>query len=260
MSGNAFTVLKTSSPAFSTTSLASKSNSNNIEQNFHTHPESSRRDLFVKSSSTILSTLFLGQNIVNAFDNKISNKYDDRPKRRGPQPKDLYLAERKDMYGDPYVGLKQCGAAPNCFSSTDILEEDPEHVIPAWKWPNSISSKKEAFQQLETVIKAYKPGQGNIDGGGFKIVKSDPDKGYIYVQFEALKNGYIDDFELAYLEKKDVANEVQVRSSSRVGYLDVGVNAKRLNYIAKDLRELGWDAEGVNPDTHRGYFIENSSY
>ena len=75
-----------------------------------------------------------------------------------------------------------------------------------------------------------------------------------------MNNGYIDDFELAYLEQKDVANEVQVRSSSRVGYLDVGVNGKRLNYIAKDLRELDSNAEGVNADTHRGYFIENSSY
>ena len=32
----------------------------------------------------------------------------------------------------------------------------------------------------------------------------------------------------------------------RVGYLDFGVNAKRLNYLAKALREKGWNAEGVD--------------
>ena len=217
--------------------------------------QTSRRKILQQSASTILSTFLINKS-VNAFPNKISDKYDDRPKRRGPQPKDLYIGTRKDMFGEPYTGLKQCGPAPNCFSSTDLIDEDPEHVIPSWKWPKSINTKKDAFEQLELVIQKYKPGQANIDGGGFQIVQSDLNKGYIYVQFESLKNGYIDDFELVYMDDKE--NEVQVRSSSRVGYLDFGVNMKRINYIAKQMRELGWDAEGVNPDTHRDYIAQNS--
>ena len=50
---------------------------------------------------------------------------------------------------------------------------------------------------------------------------------------------------------------IQVRSSSRVGYLDYGVNAKRLNYIAKSLRAEGWDAVGVDPKTHGDYVAQN---
>ena len=51
---------------------------------------------------------------------------------------------------------------------------------------------------------------------------------------------------------------VQVRSSSRVGYLDFGVNAKRLNYLAKALREKGWNAEGVDLlKTHVDYATQN---
>ena len=50
---------------------------------------------------------------------------------------------------------------------------------------------------------------------------------------------------------------VQIRSSSRVGYLDFGVNAKRLNYIAKMLSKKGWQAEGVNYQTHSFYVFEN---
>ena len=106
-------------------------------------------------------------------------------------------------------------------------------------------------------MKAYQPGQSNIDGGGFDIVTFDPKAGYIYVQFESLKNGYVDDFELAAVGDEKDSNAVQVRSSSRLGYLDFGVNAKRINYIAKALREKGWEAEGVVLKTHRGYAEEN---
>ena len=67
-------------------------------------------------------------------------------------------------------------------------------------------------------MKAYRPGQNNIDGGGFDIVTFDPKAGYMYVQFESLKFGFIDDFELAVVGDKS-NNEVQVRSSSRLGYV-----------------------------------------
>ena len=40
----------------------------------------------------------------------------------------------------------------------------------------------------------------------------------MYVQFESLKFGFIDDFELAVVGDKS-NNEVQVRSSSRLGYV-----------------------------------------
>jgi len=195
-----------------------------------------------------------------AFPNKISDRYDDRPKRKGPQPKDLGLSKRKDMVGEEYIGLKNCGAAPNCFCSTDSEEDDPSHSIKPWTWPASFGDDNvnEAFEQLCGVIRTYKPGQSNIDGGGFQIVNCDTSKGYIYVQFESLKNGFIDDFELAYLGDNGGIRQVQVRSSSRIGYLDYGVNAKRINYIAEALRESGWDAPGVDlKGQHRSYADEN---
>ena len=68
-------------------------------------------------------------------------------------------------------------------------------------------------------MKAYEPGQSNIDGGGFDIVTFDPKAGYMYVQFESLKNGFIDDLELALVGDEMDKNAVQVRSSSRLGYV-----------------------------------------
>jgi hypothetical protein len=81
------------------------------------------------------------------------------------------------------------------------------------------SSHEDAFKQLYEVVKAYEPGQSNIDGGGFDVVTFDPKAGYIYVQFESLKNGFIDDFEFALVDNDKDKNAVQVRSSSRLGYV-----------------------------------------
>jgi len=120
-------------------------------------------------------------------------------------------------------GHVQCtfsNSAPNCFCSTDSVEDSPDTNIPPFKWPtNQLTSREAAFQQLYEVVKAYPPGQSNIDGGGFDIVTYDPKAGYIYVQFESLKNGYVDDFELAVIGDKNDGNVVQVRSSSRLGYV-----------------------------------------
>jgi uncharacterized protein (DUF1499 family) len=173
------------------------------------------------------------------------------------QPTSLGVLPRKDMVGEEYMGLKHCGGAPNCFCSTDDEEEDPGHSMPAWKWPEEFDTDSEkAFTQLAEVINAYEPGQSDVDGGGFKVIDSNTKKGYIYAQFQSLKNGYIDDLELAYIDGMG-DRAVQVRSSSRIGYLDYGVNAKRLNFIAKSLRAKGWEAKGVDFKTHQNYAILN---
>lgn len=220
-----------------------------------------RRNFIFSAFLSSCPLLFVSDKAL-AFPNKISDKYDDKPKRKGSKPKGLGISTRVGLSGDEYQGLKECGAAPNCFCSTDSIEDDPEHSIPSWKWPKSISNKSQAFQELKAVIDAYKPGQSKIDGGGFEVKTYDPEKGYIYAQFESLKNGFIDDLELVYITEDASSgssdnNSVQVRSSSRIGYLDFGVNAKRINYIAQLLREKGWDAVGVDFSTHQEYAIQN---
>ena len=245
----------------------------------------SRQGFFLKIAAAAGVT-FLGTAIpmittpapAHAFENKISTQYDDRPKRKGPPPKDLGVGIRTDLLGgvEEYRGLKHCGTAPNCFVSTDNADDDPDHSIPSWTWPKNYGTaaaaatanddisnntntngSQQAFEQLAATITKYPPGQGNIDGGGFKIISNDPQKGYIYTQFQSLKNGYIDDVEFALIDGVAASSSVQVRSSSRIGYLDYGVNAKRLNYIAKELRAQGWDAPGVEYSSHQNYVIQN---
>mmetsp|Transcript_21669 Transcript_21669/g.50998 ORF Transcript_21669/g.50998 Transcript_21669/m.50998 type:complete len:261 (+) Transcript_21669:68-850(+) len=220
----------------------------------HRQSTSTRRETLQKSLVASLPILVGSNPTANAFSNKISTQYDDRPRQRGSKPKGLGVGRRTDMAGEEYWGLKPCGASPNCFCSTDNVDDSPDTSIPPFIFPANLS-REEAFQQLSDVVKSYEPGQSNIDGGGFDIVTNDPQNGYIYVQFESLKNGYIDDVELASLDEK--SNKVQVRSSSRLGFLDFGVNSKRVNAIAKGLRSMGWEAEGVAYSTHKGYAIEN---
>lgn len=147
--------------------------------------------------------------------------------------------------------LAGCGRAPNCFSSAATSENNtfrqtPEveqaHSLEPWRY--SRGGRAKAFEELEGVVRAYKPGQRGVDGGGFEVKKADPEKGYLYVQFEALRGGYIDDVE--FLIRPDASGEggeVRVRSASRQGFKDSGVNAKRLNGIAEVLSKLaGWTA------------------
>jgi len=123
----------------------------------------------------------------------------DKPKRRGDPPKDLGVQKRTinadSINADPltFNGLRKCDGKPNCFSTTgDELLEDRiltgvDTLIKQWKPP---PGDEAPFKSLVKAVKAYTPGQSFIDGGGFQVVKESD--AYIYVQFEALKKGYID--------------------------------------------------------------------
>ncbi|GMH96888.1 hypothetical protein TrVE_jg7606 [Triparma verrucosa] len=204
----------------------------------------SRRDAIAAAGTFIV---FPGNvKPAEAFDNSMDRtKFKDRPKRKGPQPTDLGIQFRGDL-GD---GLKGCGAGANCFSSTGDPELDGYYLIANLFVPPSTSTSP--MKDVADAIEKYEVGHDNIDAGGFKIIKKD--EGYVYAQFESLKNGYIDDVEFAV---KD--GEVLVRSSSRLGYLDYGVNAKRLNWIGKSLKEKGWKVKEINRSTHRDYFEQNN--
>lgn len=199
---------------------------------------------------------------VNAFDNRIKEAT-KTPRSPGPKPGNLGLDKKNNL-------LRAClKPNPNCFSTTpDVMSADAEdddepdevdpnrdiHSIPLWKY--SKSNADDAFDDLVTTLKAYEPGQGDIDGGGFQMQIEDKAKRYAYVQFESLKRGYIDDLEVAV----NSDGSVQVVSSSRLGYLDFQVNAKRLNFIADKLRKKGFDIAAIDYKSHPIYFDSNVVY
>ena len=66
-----------------------------------------------------------------------------------------------------------------------------------------------------------------VDGmEGAQVVKSEP--GYLYAQFTTKLMKYVDDVEFWF---DPAANVIQVRSASRVGRGDMGVNRKRIEAV-----------------------------
>ena len=150
-----------------------------------------------------------------AFENRlppdeVELKYKS-PRSPGPKPTDI--GAREDG------GLKPClDGKPHCFSSTPEYIEDndlfnadtgasTEWLVRPFKYDKPMAA---ALLDLKTAIASYPPGQNGIDGGGFKLITENTkaDRAYLYVQFESLRRGYIDDMEFSL---KD--GVVQVRTS-----------------------------------------------
>lgn len=195
-----------------------------------------------------------------AFDNRLPKdelelKY-KTPRTPGPKPIGI----------GPTNGnkLKPCtDGKPHCFSSSPEEFEDNDlyqadygttegWLVPPFKFDKPLS---EAFSDVKAAVASYPPGQRGIDGGGWKVVdeQTDGKSAYVYVQFESRRKGYIDDLELAL--KDGVCN---VRTSSRLGYLDYGVNAKRLNWFSERLGQAaGWRTAPLLRAGHEEYFTLN---
>ena len=196
-------------------------------------PITARRHI---ATAALFSTLAAGIRPLAAFDNGVEEMqlYANISKNPGTQPALLGIRNGK---------LATCDYAPNCFSTSGGTAS--ESRLKPWK----AKSGSSAMAELLATVKAYPPGQANVDKGGFSIITANAD--YLYVQFESLKKGFIDDVEFAVK-----GDEVQVRSSSRLGFLDLEVNAKRLNYISKQLRAKGWTAPAIKPADYPEHFLQ----
>jgi hypothetical protein len=107
-----------------------------------------------------------------------------------------------------------------------------------------------AAGSLKRVIESYPmEGQKKVDLGGWTIVDDSFGPGKVASveyksgigNFAKFLNGgkpFVDDLKL----EIGTDGVVKVRSSSRVGDSDLGVNQKRLVYLAGKLREEGWGA------------------
>ncbi len=106
--------------------------------------------------------------------------------------------------------LAPCPGSPNCVSSQS---EDPQFNIDPLP-PITIADLKTIVANMErTTI----------------IEETD---NYLYAEFKSKLMGYVDDVEF-YLDSD--ANVIQVRSASRLGKSDLGVNRKRIEEIRSQL-------------------------
>lgn len=105
---------------------------------------------------------------------------------------------------------------PNCVSST--VDRDNSHFIEPIVY--AMASAK-AWEKLRVIVLA---------SNGTKVIVDIP--GYLYAEFRSSIFGFVDDVEFA-MDKN--ARMIQVRSGSRLGIDDAGVNRTRIERIRQDL-------------------------
>jgi len=137
------------------------------------------------------------------------------------------------------------GASMGLFSGTrpDNLGVHDGRLAPPKRTPNNVNSQvdrnADAEHYIEPLRYAGDAGQAwaalrrIVDGmQRARVVKAEPD--YLYVEFSSKLMGFVDDTEV-YLDKK--AGEIEVRSASRLGRRDFGINRERIEYIRARLAQ-----------------------
>jgi uncharacterized protein (DUF1499 family) len=115
--------------------------------------------------------------------------------------------------------LAPCPDKPNCVSS---FAEDADHHADAFAIEGTSLA---AWQGLQAILEA----ESNVE----IVTKHD---GYLHAVYTSTLMRYRDDVEFLMRERE---GEIALRSASRVGHSDMGVNRDRIETIRERLAEMG---------------------
>jgi uncharacterized protein (DUF1499 family) len=121
-----------------------------------------------------------------------------------------FAGKRPNNLGVKDGKLASCPNTPNCVNSQS---QDPKSKIDPLP-PVAIDKLKKVIESMERT----------------KII--DSNDSYLYAEFTSKLMGYVDDVEF-YLDRSQ--NVLHVRSASRLGKSDLGVNRKRVEEIRAKL-------------------------
>ncbi len=128
----------------------------------------------------------------------------------------VFVGKRPNNLGISNGKLAPCPNSPNCVSSQST---DVAHQIAPLTFT---STPEEAITNLKNIIESLPR---------TKIITESQD--YLYAEFKSALLGFVDDVEF-YLDRN--ANVIQVRSASRLGQSDLGVNRQRIETIRAKLK------------------------
>ena len=114
--------------------------------------------------------------------------------------------------------LAACPSSPNCVNSQS---QDAQHKIEPLTYD---STPTQALAELKTVIESMER---------TKIITETDN--YLYAEFTSKLMGFVDDVEFLV---DNSAKVIHVRSASRLGQSDLGVNRQRIETIRAKLNEL----------------------
>jgi uncharacterized protein (DUF1499 family) len=113
--------------------------------------------------------------------------------------------------------LSECPDSPNCVSSQTVKKD---HAVDPLSYKGSYIEAKQALLSIISSLPRTK-------------IITDNDR-YVYVTFTSRLMRFVDDVEFLF---DDTNKQIHVRSASRVGYSDMGVNRKRVEDLRKRLNE-----------------------
>ena len=111
--------------------------------------------------------------------------------------------------------LRPCPTSPNCVCSRS---SDQDHFIEPLKYQDS---RAQARERLIAVIQA-------MDRARISELEND----YIHAEFSSALFRFVDDVEFYFPADAKV---IEVRSASRLGYYDFGVNRRRVERVRAEL-------------------------
>ena len=135
-----------------------------------------------------------------------------------PGEKTMFAGKRPTNLGIQSGQLAACPRSPNCVSS---FSQDAEHKIEPLTYS---STPTVAMASLKGAIASWDK---------TKIINQTDN--YLYVEFTSPLMGFVDDVEFLVDEGAKV---IHVRSASRLGQSDLGVNRKRIETIRTKLNQL----------------------
>jgi uncharacterized protein (DUF1499 family) len=131
----------------------------------------------------------------------------------------LFSGTRPDDLGVRDARLAPAKRTPNNVSSQADRNADAQHYIEPLRYSGD---PRQAWAALRRVV----DGMPRV-----RVIASDAN--YLYAEFSSRLMGYVDDTEF-YLDEK--AGVIHVRSASRLGRSDFGVNRERIETIRAHLK------------------------
>ena len=112
---------------------------------------------------------------------------------------------------DKPIKVSPCPDSPNCVSS---LSTDTAHFIEPFDYAGSLA---DARQRLINILQ-------NME----RVRLTDIEMDYIHAEFRSLVFQFVDDVEFYFPPEKSI---IHVKSASRSGYYDFGVNRRRVERL-----------------------------
>ncbi len=129
------------------------------------------------------------------------------------------VGTRPTHLGVSATGLAPCPSSPNCVSSD---AHDPGHAIA----PLELAVSRDQAWEAAVAAVSELPRTAIV-------TRQD---GYLHAECQSAVFGFVDDLELELRAPEQI---IAVRSASRLGYGDLGVNRRRVEGLRQELRRRG---------------------